>query len=1013
MVGIKINKTLRNVLIAVAVIILIFAIPSFFPEKDYHSKYDNYDLSTNVGSISSTRTYSEYLNEHSSARSAKNEVSVDVLDFVKAKSSGSRVERNYKGKDVVFTEEESSVTWNVDVPEAGFYNIRMEYVAVPSRNVNMERILYINGEMPFSGADTLAFYRLWKDGGPVKYDNRGNSIRPTQVEVFDYQSAYFKSDLGYEVDPFKFYFNKGANEITLESTSEPMAISEITLCPITVYNTYEQYLAKQKSNPDNYTGKNITVKVQGEDSVIRSDPSLFARYDRSSAITEPYSTKQTILNYTGGDSWKLPGQWIEWEMDIPEDGWYTISLKARQFFQRGYMACRSVYIDGEIPVDTLKSVGFKYDSDWQFATLSGADKKPYKFYLSKGKHTIRLEATLGEIGKVIQQVQDSVYRLNLIYRTILVLTGEHPDLNRDYEIQKVYPNEVEAMLLESRRLYKLVDEFVAITGEKSNQISPAEVLAVQLEQFYKHPDRITKGFTSFKDNTTTLASSMLGMTETKLDIDYILAQSINDKIKPDRSNFFKNVAHEVTSFINSYLYDSSSLGSVYDDDEDHLIEVWIVTGRDQSQVLKNMIDDSFTPNFGINVNVKLIKVESLLNAVVAGNGPDVVISTYQSHPVDYALRNANVNLRRFKDCDEVLSWFMPSAYKPYEYNGGVFALPEQQTFNLMFYRKDILEQLNLKVPDTWEELIEILPTLQGNNITIGVPYPVILNPDMTPFYSMVYQAGGQIYNKEGNKSIIDSEPGIQAFKTYTSLYNSYGIPTVFDFMSRFRTGDMAIGIANYTTYNTIVVGAPEIRGLWDFTYLPGTKDSKGNINRSNISGGVCTMMIKKGIDLDDLDLSNLPELAYSDNNGKTFEEGVIPGIDEKTWKEVMKNETRMNDSWQFMRWWVSAETQVRFGREMEALLGASARYATANKEALRQLSWNSKQIKVLEESMKQTVGVPEVPGSYYTPRHIVNGTRRVINEKDDAREVLIDYTRKINEELTRKRQEFNLPVAED
>ena len=98
---------------------------------------------------------------------------------------------------------------------------------------------------------------------------------------------------------------------------------------------------------------------------------------------------------------------------------------------------------------------------------------------------------------------------------------------------------------------------------------------------------------------------------------------------------------------------------------------------------------------------------------------------------------------------------------------------------------------------------------------------------------------------------------------------------------------------------------------------------------------------------------------------------------------------------------------------MEALLGASARYATANKEALKQLSWNSRQIKILTESMEDTVGVPEVPGSYYTPRHIVNATRRVINEKDDARETLIDYTRKINEELTRKRQEFNLPVAEE
>jgi len=1013
MIGIKINKTLRNVLIALVVIVLIFAIPSFFPDKDYHAKYDNYDLSTNIGVVSTTKTYSEYLKEHSSAKNPKSEVAVDVLNFVDEKTKDVRVEKNYKGKDVVITGEDSSVTWIVDVPEAGFYNISMEYVAIPSRNVNMERILYVNGEIPFTGADTLAFYRLWKDGGPVKYDNRGNSIRPTQVEVFEYQSVYFKSDLGYEVDPYKVYFNKGKNEISLESTSEPMAISAIKLVPVVVYKTYEQYLAKQKSNPESYTGKDITVKVQGEDSVLRSDPSLFARYDRSSAITEPYSTKQTILNYTGGDSWKIPGQWIEWQLEVPEDGWYTISLKARQFFQRGYVACRSVYIDNEIPFDTLKSVGFKYDSDWQFATLSDADKKPYKFYLSKGKHTIRLEATLGEIGHVIQEVQDSVYRLNLIYRTILVLTGTNPDLNRDYEIHKVFPDEVEAMMLESRRLYKLVDDFVAITGEKSNQISPAEVLAVQLEQFYKHPDRITKGFVNFKDNTTTLASSMLSMTETKLDIDYILLQSANDRIKPDRSNFFKNVAHEVTSFVNSYLYDSSSLGSVYKDGTDHLIEVWIVTGRDQSQVLKNMIDDSFTPLSGINVNVKLIKVESLLNAVVAGNGPDVVISTYQSHPVDYALRNANVNLRRFKDCDEVLSWFMPSSYKPYEYNGGVFALPEQQTFNLMFYRKDILEQLNLKVPDTWEELIEILPTLQGNNITIGIPYPIIGTPDMTPFYSMVYQAGGQVYNKEGDKSVIDSEPGIQAFKTYTSLYNSYGLPTVYDFMSRFRTGDMAIGIANYTTYNTIVVGAPEIRGLWDFTYIPGTKDSKGNIDRSNVSGGVCTMMIKKGIDLDDLDLSNLPELAYSDNNGKTFEEGVIPGIDEKTWNEVMKNEQRMADSWQFMRWWVSADTQVRFGREMEALLGASARYATANKEALRQLSWNSRQIKILEESMKETVGVPEVPGSYYTPRHIVNGTRRVINDKDDARETLIDYTRKINEELTRKRQEFNLPVAED
>jgi ABC-type glycerol-3-phosphate transport system substrate-binding protein len=118
----------------------------------------------------------------------------------------------------------------------------------------------------------------------------------------------------------------------------------------------------------------------------------------------------------------------------------------------------------------------------------------------------------------------------------------------------------------------------------------------------------------------------------------------------------------------------------------------------------------------------------------------------------------------------------------------------------------------------------------------------------------------------------------------------------------------------------------------------------------------------------------------------------------------------MANSWEFMKWWVSADTQVRFGREQEALLGSSARYPTANIEALKQLPWKSNQIEVLENSLDEAIGIPEVPGSYYTPRHIINSARKVINEKEDPRETLIDYARKINEELTRKRQEFGLPI---
>ena len=78
-------------------------------------------------------------------------------------------------------------------------------------------------------------------------------------------------------------------------------------------------------------------------------------------------------------------------MEIPEDGWYTISIKGRQLYQRGYVACRSVYIDGKIPIDGLKNVGFAYTTDWKLLTLSDENNEPYKFYLAKRNANLKIE----------------------------------------------------------------------------------------------------------------------------------------------------------------------------------------------------------------------------------------------------------------------------------------------------------------------------------------------------------------------------------------------------------------------------------------------------------------------------------------------------------------------------------------------------------------------------------------------------------------------------------------------
>ncbi|MBQ6257383.1 MAG: extracellular solute-binding protein, partial [Clostridia bacterium] len=403
---------------------------------------------------------------------------------------------------------------------------------------------------------------------------------------------------------------------------------------------------------------------------------------------------------------------------------------------------------------------------------------------------------------------------------------------------------------------------------------------------------------------------------------------------------------------------------------DKLIEVWITTGRDQSTVLKTMIDDTFTPATGVRVNVKLVVADTLLTAVVAGNGPDVVLSVGTWFPVNYAMRNAVEDLTQFADFDQVVKPFYESALTSLRYNGGVYALPETQDFSVLFYRQDVLEELGLKAPETWDDLIALLPTIQGNNLSVGVPYPDITTVDMSILNSLIYQNGGAIYDDQAMRTMIDSENGVTAFKLYTSLYNDYGLPTVYDFVSRFRSGEMPIALATYSQFNTLSVSAPEIRNLWDFAAFPGTLKADGTVDHSVHSSGLCCMMI------------------------------------------ATDNENVKNNGWEFLKWWVSTETQVRFGREIESVLGSSARYTTANTEALKHLAWSADQLKVLEDQMAKTVGFREIAGGYSTTRHMTNAFRRVINNKEDARETLLTYARTINEEIKVKRKEFNLPVYE-
>ena len=91
-----------------------------------------------------------------------------------------------------------------------------------------------------------------------------------------------------------------------------------------------------------------------------------------------------------------------------------------------------------------------------------------------------------------------------------------------------------------------------------------------------------------------------------------------------------------------------------------------------------------------------------------------------------------------------------------------------------------------------------------------------------------------------------------------------------------------------------------------------------------------------------------------------------------------------------------------------AIIGSAARYPTANLQAFEQLPWPIKDYLMLKEQREKAVGIPTVPGDYIVGRHIDNAFRAVLNSSVSPQDALYHYHLKINEEITRKRNELGL-----
>lgn len=924
-------------------------------------------------------SYQTYLNQLTAdgkvLKADTGEITIAAGDYEAADPSG-LVEKTADG---LLTYESGKIDYSVNVAASGTYYIEVGYFPTADSNKAIVRNLYINGELPFEGAEGLTFDRMWVDESKSFLMETGiNQGFPTQIQNSNWTSVLLESADRSVTGPFLFYFEKGNNTITLEAVQSALEISYIKLIPADGIISYEEYLAEHagaKKVEAAALGEEGRIMVQAEDTLYKSSSVLVPQNDRTSPVTVPYHSSNIILNTIGGSTWDQAGLNVTWELDVPESGLYRIATRFMQAENRDFYSAREVKINGELPFEEAASVPFYYDSKFQVSYL-GDDNGAYYFYLEEGTNTLTMTVTLGNLTYAVQQTGICVKNFNALYREFTSIMSSSPDTYRDYDIVSSIPEMVDIMKKEYIRLTNIMTSMGDTLEENTKTRSIAKFL-LQLEKLIDNPDKISTELSTFSDNLTAISEWMLTLDEQPLQLDYILVCGEGTELPKAEGNIFQNFTHSLLSFIGSFTNDYQIVVEGFEE-KDKSIEVWIATStRDQYDIVQRMVNNAFK-DAEFNVVVKMVNASTVMPATLTGNGPDVAIQLNYSMPTNFAFRNAAYDLTQFADYEEVASRFAAGAMEYFEYEGGVYALPDQMSFPVMFYRTDILDQMNLEVPNTWEDLFGILPYLQSENMsvyfvttghtTLGGASTTSSKPINALFMSRLYQNGIELYRDNGARVNLDELTAMVTFKEWTEYYTKQSFALSISTITRFRTGEVPIFIDDYTNVNTITAAAPEIEGAWAIAPIPGTMQADGTVNRSTACMVGASMIIKNIVEAHD-----------------TAEE-----------------------SWEFLKWWTSEEVQVMYAEEQKSILGDAADFPLANLTAVQDRADENGNGATIAETLKWLRGVPQVPGGYITGREVENAFLETINNNLDPIDTLYSKLRYINNELDSKREEFGL-----
>jgi ABC-type glycerol-3-phosphate transport system substrate-binding protein len=562
--------------------------------------------------------------------------------------------------------------------------------------------------------------------------------------------------------------------------------------------------------------------------------------------------------------------------------------------------------------------------------------------------------------------------INQFALEIIKITGKDIDRDRTWKLTKYLP-ETESYLSAYNTIVKYMVINLSEYSDKedlSSSLSFLKKAVIEFEKMLQVPDELPLYLNNLYSGTSSI-TLMLGDSLTTLNNQQLFLDGFyvsNDQYY-DRANatIFERFGSGVSSFFSSFVSDKYKVIN-----EEDTINVWVNRPLTYVDIMQKMADSQFTEETGLKVKISVMPdANKLILANSAGNTPDIALGLASYMPFDLAIRGALYDLSEFDDFWLVANDFAPGALVPYILEDGVYAIPETLEFNALVYRKDVFKSLELEVPDTWDDVVGILPTLQRYDMNFY--YPTSGGTALKWFYQtspLIYQNGGSLYAEDGLSTTINSEESYQGLKLLGDLYTTYSLPEQVPlFFNSFRYNKLPVGIIDFNTYMQLKNAAPELVGQWALAPYPGVyNEETDSVERWYIGNG--------------------------------------------TGGAMFKNSDNPEGSWEFMKWWMSTETQTEFAYTLQGTYGPEFLWLSGNLSAVESSPLDNDDKQIILEQIKWLRDVPRTPGQYMLERGLSNIWNTVTFDGTPMRVAIDKEVIVINREIRRKMIEFGYMDAD-